>query len=336
MKIEGKKVLITGGGGFIASHLTHRLFNLGAKIFIITKYNSVIDNIRLIDIWDKINIVEADIRNTDPLRIIKKIKPHIIFHMAAYNHVGDSFFNYSEAIDTNGKGTFNLLEAYDEYEKFIYISSSEVYGFQKKLPFTENNCAKPISPYAIGKFAGDLYCQIKIANGYPIVILRPFNTFGPYQSPRAIIAEVIIKALKGEPIYATKGEQTREFNYVSNIIDAFILAAENDEAIGKIINIGSGEEISIKELILMIHKLTNSNSKLYIGKLPYRPTEIWKMSTSNKLAKDILGWEPKIKFIKGLKLTINWYKEFLKIYNNSNSPLYYLANWNDNNRVGHN
>ena len=328
MKIQNKKVLITGASGFIASHLTRRLVNLGSDVYITTKYESIIDNVRVCDVWDKVTVIEADLRNIDSLRQIKEIKPHIIFHLAAYNHVGDSFLHVSEALTSNTNGTANLIEAYDNYERFIYTSTSEVYGYQDSVPFREQDTPNPISPYSVGKFGGEQYCRMKMTQmNYPVVILRPFNTFGPYQSLRAVISEVIMKCLDGIPIEATEGKQTREFNYVSNIVDAFILAAEKDGAVGKTINIGGGEEIPIKTLIEKIHEMTHSSSELQIGALDYRPTEIWRMYAENRTANEILGWQPKISFEEGLTKTIEWFKLFLSAYKNETSQLWGLSNF---------
>lgn len=329
-KLKGKRILVSGGSGFIPSHLTRRLVGEGARVGILTKYNSIIDNIRLVDVWDKITVIEADIRNLDSLKQVSLFKPEIIYHFAAYNHVGDSFIHVAETLDCNVRGTANLLESYDKYKKFIYISSSEVYGYQTKVPFSEDMFPKPISPYAVGKYGGELYCRMKMENMHkPIVILRPFNAFGPYQSPRAIIAEIIIACLKGKPVFTTEGRQTRDFNYVENLSDGFVKAVEVDEAVGKIINIGSGEDISIRDLVLRIHKETNSSSKLHIGALKYRPTEVWRMRSDNRRAQTILKWKPKIDFKEGLRRTIAWYRNFLTQYNATDSPLSRLSRFCD-------
>lgn len=326
--LKNKRILVTGGSGFIPSHLTRYLVNAGAEVGILTKYNSVIDNIRLVDIWDKIHIIEADIRNADSLKQITEYKPQIVYHFAAYNHVGDSFTHVSEALDCNIKGTANVLEAYDDYEKFIYISSSESYGDQPEVPFSEEMFPKPVSPYAVGKYGGELYCRMKMENlKMPVAILRPFNAFGPYQSPRAIISEIIRDCLLGKTIRSTKGKQTRDFNYIGNLVDGFVLAGESDKALGQIINLGSGREISIKDLILTIHKETKSSSELKIGVLKYRPTEIWRMVAANERAKALLNWTPKISFEEGLRRTIKWYKKFLEQYGDKNSPLGALSSF---------
>ncbi len=319
---KNKRVLVTGGSGFIASHLCHRLVGAGARVSVLVKYNSVIDNIRLADIWDRITPLESDLRNADSLKVIKKAQPQVIYHFAAYNHVGDSFTHVSEAIDVNGKGTVNVLEAYGDYEKFVYISSSEIYGFQAKVPFREDARPFPISPYSVGKYSGELYARMQWhVYKKPIVVIRPFNAFGPYQSTRAIIAEIIIKCLNGEDVFTTEGSQTREFNYVENLVDGFLQAALEDKAVGEIINLGTGREIRIKDLVRLIHTLTGSKSKLHIGAIPYRPTEIWRMAADNGKAKKILGWRPKISLEEGLSKTIEWYKKFDGVFNASSSEL---------------
>lgn len=324
--LRGRRILVTGGSGFIASHLTRRLVREGAEVGILTKYNSLIDNVRLVDVWDRLTVIEADIRNQDSLRQICNFKPEIIYHLAAYNHVGDSFTHVSEALDCNVKGTANLLESYDDYERFIYISSSEVYGYQTEVPFSEEMCPRPISPYAVGKYGGELYCRMKRERSERrIVILRPFNAYGPYQSPRAVIAEMVLTCLAGKPVRSTEGKQTRDFNYVENLVDGFILAGEREDAVGQIINLGSGMEISIKELIFEIHQQTDGKSELHIGALEYRPTEIWRMVAANSRAKTLLGWTPRVDFKEGLRQTIAWYRDFLNHYANSASPLHRLS-----------
>jgi len=324
--MRNKKILITGAGGFIASHLTRKLVNLGANVSIITKYKSIIDNVRINKIWDEVSVIEADIRNLDSLKQIKQLKPDIVYHFAAYNHVGNSFIHISECFDVNAKGTANIMEVCNDCSRFIYISTSEVYGHQEKVPFKEDFNPMPISPYSITKYSGELYARMKYhQRKYPVVVLRPFNNFGPYQSEAAIIPEITINCLLGREIKSTEGKQTREFNFVENMVDGFILAAKKDEAIGEIINLGSGQEISIKDLILKIHELTNSSSKLNIGSLKYRPTEIWRMFCDNTKAKKLLGWEPKISFEEGLKKTIEWYKDYINLYYRKNSNLSKLS-----------
>jgi nucleoside-diphosphate-sugar epimerase len=309
--MKDKRILVTGGSGFIGSHLIKRLVQMDTEVYVLTRSRSIIDNTRLRDVWKSLKIVNADIRNFDSLSLLRKVEPEIIFHLAAYHHVGDSFTHFSEALDTNCLGTANLLEALDDYEHFIYTSTSEVYGFQSSVPFKEEMTPHPISPYAVGKYSGELYCLMKYQMGYPITVLRPFNAYGPYQSVEAIIPEIMLDCLLERPIKVTEGKQTREFNYIDDLIDGFILAAQAKVAVGEIINLGNGQETSIRDLILKIIKLTNSKSKALFGALPYRPTEIWRMFCDNTKAKKILNWSPKIGLDEGLSKTIRWFQDNL-------------------------
>jgi len=312
---KNKKILITGGAGFIGSHLTKKFVEAQAKVTVVVKYNSIIECPRLVEIWKKINIVEADLRNIDSVRAIKKRNFDYIFHLAAYNHVGDSFTHINETIHSNLFSTINLLEHGPNFKKFVHIGSSEIYGLQMKLPFNVNEIPNPMSPYAVGKYSSELYARLKVKqNNKNLICLRPFNTFGPFQSEKAIIPELIIKCLRGEEIHTTPGEQTREFNYVDNIVDGMMLTSKKIKHQDKPINIGSNKPIRIKDLVKKIHKLTNSKSKLKIGKKKYRPNEIWKMQAENKFVVNTIGWKPKISFEEGLKNSVEWYRDFLEAY----------------------
>jgi nucleoside-diphosphate-sugar epimerase len=326
MSLRDKRVLLTGGAGFIGSHLCRRLVDEGAKVFVVVKYNSVIENVRLVRLWDAITPVEADVRNLNSLSQLQDIRPQIIFHLAAYNHVGDSFLHFSEAMTSNSQGTVNLLEAYEDYDRFVYTSTSEVYGHQEEVPFREQATPFPLSPYAVGKYSGELYARLKQRSlGRPIVVLRPFNAFGPYQSARAVIAELIIKCLRGEDVVTTEGKQTRDFNFVENLIDGFVLAATRPEAVGEVINVGSGIDTPIREVVERIHRLTGSQSRLRIGEWPYRPGEIWQMRADSEKAARLLGWSPRVDLETGLKRTIDWYRSYLREFSDPASPLARLA-----------
>ncbi|MBD3306019.1 NAD-dependent epimerase/dehydratase family protein [candidate division KSB3 bacterium] len=320
--MRNKQILVTGGAGFIGSHLTKRLIELGAEVSVVVKYKSLIDNIRLSRVWNDITVIEADLRNIDSLRQLQNRRYDLIFHLAAYNHVGDSFLHVNEALMSNAVATANLLEFAPEYGRFIYTSTSEVYGLQTAVPFHEELTPFPLSPYSIGKYTGELYSRMKrVQTGKPIVCLRPFNAFGPYQSERAIIPELIIKCLRGNPIETTAGKQTREFNYVENIIDGFIPASQTPSIFERIINIGSHQEIAICDLVKKIHSLTASKSDLRIGALEYRPTEIWRMCADTSSAQQVLDWTPKISFETGLQHTIEWYRTYLDVFYSRDSPL---------------
>jgi len=320
--MKNKKILVTGGSGFIGSHLAKKLVKLGSDVTITVKYKSIIDNVRISTIWNDVNIIEVDLRNIDSLRQLENKSFDVIFHLAAYNHVGDSFLHVNESLISNTIATSNLLESGIAYGRFVYTATSEVYGFQTEVPFNEDFQPFPISPYAIGKYAGELYAQMKRhQNNSPIVIIRPFNTFGPYQSERAVIPELIFKCLNGLPVETTEGKQTREFNYVDNIVNGFISIAETEPIPDKVINIGSNQEIAIRDLVEKIHFLCDSTSELRIGALKNRPTEVWRMSADNQRALELLDWKPLISFDEGLDKTISWYKEYNKVFYSKNSSL---------------
>lgn len=314
--MKNKRVLVTGGSGFIGSHLVKKLLDDGAEVAVTVRYGNVMKNERLRHCWDDIRVIEADLRNRGALEAgLREFPPEVVFHLAAYNHVGQSFVQVEECFDVNAKGTATLLDTCgDIVEKFIYMSTSEVYGHQPGVPFVETMCPQPISPYAITKYAGELYCRMKqrIEGSPSVVITRAFNTFGPYQSAKAVIPELIIKSLRGEPIKTTKGEQTREFNYVSNVVDGLIRAASHDGKIEGPVNIAAGEEVSIRNLVTNIAKLTGTHSKIETGVLPYRPTEIWRMYADSTRAREMLGWKPEITLEEGLKLTIEWFREYYR------------------------
>ena len=317
--LKNKKILVTGGAGFIGSHLVKRLINEGAKVSVIVKYNSIIDCPRLVQVWDKINVIEADLRNIDSVNEMRKISFDLVFHLAAYNHVGDSFKHVLENVNSNFISTINLLNNGPKIKKLIHMGTSEIYGIQTKLPFNVKEMPNPMSPYAVTKYASELFSLLKSkSNNLNLICVRPFNTFGPFQSEKAIIPEMIIKCLQNKEIKTTGGKQTREFNYIDNIIDGILFLNKKVKHAIEPINVGSNTPISIKNLVKKIHKYTKSDSKLRIGSLKYRPNEIWRMQANNQFISS-KGWKPKINFDNGLKFTIAWYQKFYKSYLDKNS-----------------
>lgn len=309
--MKGKRVLVTGGSGFIGSHLVQRLLELEARVAITARYGNVVKNERLRHCWDQLVVIEADLRNRGALQAASDFDPHVVFHLAAYNHVGESFRQVEECFDVNAKGTANMLDVCPGTEAFVYASTSEVYGHQTSVPFVETMCPEPKSPYSITKYAGELYCRMRqrMDGGGPrIVVVRPFNAFGPYQSSKAVISELILDCLRGKPISTTAGEQTREFNYVGNVVDGLILSAGYPGRIEGPVNIAGGEEISIRDLVRRIADLTETRSELRIGALPYRPNEIWRMYADSSRARQVLGWSPAVSLEEGLKRTVAWFR----------------------------
>jgi nucleoside-diphosphate-sugar epimerase len=276
-----------------------------------TRYGNIVKNGRLRDLWPDIDVIEADLRNRGALVQIRHWKPEILFHLAAYNHVGQSFLQVEECFDVNAKGTANLLDSCGPVDRFLYASTSEVYGHQTATPFVETLTPAPVSPYAITKYAGELYCRMKqrLAEGFPIVVVRPFNVFGPYQSSKAVIPELILNCLASVPVRTTTGEQTREFNYVSDVVDGLIRAVLHPGMIDGPLNIAGGHEVRICDLVRMIADLTGTTSKLELGALPYRPTEIWRMYADGSRARELLGWKPEVTLDEGLRRTIAWFRD---------------------------
>jgi UDP-glucose 4-epimerase len=309
--MKDKRVLVSGGSGFIGSHLVRNLLKTGAKVAITMRYGNVVENIRVAEFWNQIEVIEADVRNRGALQAIRRFDPEIVFHLAAYQHVGQSFIQVEECFDVNAKGTANIVDVCDKAATFVYVATSEVYGYQEGVPFVETMVPNPQSPYAITKYAGELYCRMKQRMGAStsMVLLRPFNAFGPYQSTKAIIPELILKCLRGEPILTTKGEQTREFNFVTNLADGMLLAAQHQGQIEGPMNLAGGEEVAIRDLVHKIVELTNSKSRVELGALPYRPNEIWRMRGDGTRAQQLIGWKPKVNLEEGLKITIDWFRD---------------------------
>ncbi|PKP61388.1 MAG: hypothetical protein CVT88_00200 [Candidatus Altiarchaeales archaeon HGW-Altiarchaeales-1] len=306
------RVLVTGAGGFIGSHLTRRLVNEGAMVsaFEISKRDNINDLIDKIDFYN-INLCDFEsVRNT-----IKNIQPEVIYHLAGVVDVKRSFLDIDRIISANIQGTANLLHALEgiNYDCFINTGTCEEYG-DNPAPFVEEQMPNPVSPYSASKVWATFFCKMLYKTlGCPIITLRPFLTYGPYQFSNMLIPSTIISALFKKEFKLSKGEQTREFNYVSDIVDGFIKASLAKKAIGEIINIGNGKEYRIKDVVIKILDIMGNPIEPVIGALPYRPGETNHFYCDNTKAGELIGWESKIDLDTGLKLTIEWYtKEFKK------------------------
>ena len=240
-------------------------------------------------------------------------RPDVVLHLAAYTHVGKSWDRVDECVQVNVQGTVHLLQALARrgYDRFVYTGTSEIYG-DVEVPFREDGPVNPISPYSVAKYAGEHYCRM-FARGrsWPIVMLRPFNAYGPWQSPDRVIPEIIGRALKGQPLRMTQGLQTREFNYVEDLADGFVRAAVADGVVGEIVNLGCGEEISMRDLATTLLRLLGDPLEPEFGALPERPTEIVRMQADAAKANALLGWAPSTSLEEGLQRTIDWYRDEL-------------------------
>ena len=310
MRLKGISVLVTGATGFIGSHLTRQLVKEGAEVSIFIRPTSSLNKIK--DSKGKINIYKVDITDLSLLRkLVKKVKPQKVFHLAAYTDAGRSFNNIVSAIRVNVQGTMNLLSALEEvdYSCFVNTGSSEEYGCNN-VPFTEEQKVDPLSPYAASKSANWLFCNMCYQTfSCPIVTLRPFLVYGPYQESNRFIPQFIISALRKKDFKMTAGEQTREFTYVTDIVEGYIRASMEEKAIGETINLCTGREYVLREVVNKIDQLMGEPIKILVGALPYRTKELWRLYGDGSKANQLLGWEPKVGLETGLQMTIKWYRK---------------------------
>ncbi len=327
MNICDKKVLVTGADGFIGSHLVETLIDEGCNVEAFTYYNSF-NSWGWIDTFpgDKgknIEVFTGDIRDPNGVRTAVK-GVDIIFHLAALIAIPFSYHSPDSYIDTNVKGTLNILQACRDYniERVIVTSTSEVYGTAQYVPINEKHPLQGQSPYSASKIGADKIAESFYRSfGTPVVIARPFNTYGPRQSARAVIPTIISQLLNGNKnILLGSIHPTRDFNYVKDICKGFIYLSQSDEAVGKEVNIGSGSEISIDSLAKLLMELTGTDAEIISQDNRKRPdkSEVERLVCDNDLIKEITEWKPETSLRAGLINTIEWfkYKENLKRYKN--------------------
>ncbi len=316
-----KKLLITGGTGFIGSHLAEYCVSKGYKVTVFDRYNPIFNlgNLSSSKYNKKIKFVFGDIRDFDS--VDKEVrKSDVVLHLAALIGIPYSYVSPLAYLKTNVEGTYNILESVrrNNTSKLILTSTSEVYGTAKYVPIDENHPLQAQSPYSASKMSADqLAISYNLSFGLPVTILRPFNTFGPRQSLRAVIPTIINQAISGKNILnlgITKAK--RDFNYITDIVNAFEKSIRSKKDIGQIINIGSGYEISIEELAKKIYAIMGLPLKIHKDKRRFRPvkSEVFRLRASNKKAKKLLKWNPKYSNKRGLEKalieTINWYRKF--------------------------
>lgn len=320
MNWTNKKVLVTGAGGFIGSHLTERLVGLGAETKALVRYNSLstygwLDHS---NVKDSIEIVSGDICDGPNMRAALR-GIDIVFHLAALISVTYSYENPDAFVRTNVEGTVNVFQAALDtgVGLVIHTSSSEVYGSARYAPIDEAHPLQGQSPYAASKIGAD-----KMAESFyrsmelPVAVIRPFNTYGPRQSARAVIPAIITQALTQPTIRLGSLSPIRDFNYVSDTVDGYIRMAESPAAVGEVINVGSGRSISIGELAENIIKLVGSGTTIEQDDQRLRPkdSEVDRLIADNKKAKNVIGWEPQHSLEKGLTEVIEWIKSNLDHY----------------------
>ena len=319
MNLKDKKILVTGAGGFIGSHLVDGLLQKGAQVNCFIKYNSRNDWGFIDDLptekKELIEVIPGDIRDSEIIR--KSLKDiDVVFHLAALIGIPYSYTNPKENFLTNVMGTYNIMQAAldNGVKKVVHTSTSEVYGNPESIPITEEHKLFGQSPYSASKIGADkvaesFHCSFDL----PVAIARPFNTYGPRQSARAIIPSSISQALKNGVIKYGSGDPTRDLNFVTDTANGMILMAESEKSIGEVINLGNGKEISMIELMNKIAALTGKEIKVIQDPTRIRPSksEVMRLCADNMKAKKILGWEPKVDLDEGLKRTISWISENL-------------------------
>ena len=310
------KVLVTGADGFIGSHLTESLLAEGYDVRALAQYNSFNYWGWLEDIQQTANleIVCGDVRDPAYCREICK-GIDVIFHLAALIAIPYSYIAPQSFIDTNIKGTLNICQAAKDWKvkRILVTSTSEVYGTAQYVPIDEKHPLQPQSPYSASKIGADAIAM-SFYNAYqlPVTIVRPFNTYGPRQSARAVIPTIITQIANGnKEIKIGDTTPTRDFNYVKDICNGFILLAKCDKAIGETVNIGSNDEISIKELFALIKDIMHSDANLIVDEQRLRPehSEVFRLRCDNTKIKELTGYEPQYALREGLEKTVEWFSD---------------------------
>ena len=305
---EGLRVLVTGGAGFVGSHLVETLINSGASVVVLDDLSTgKMENID--HVKGRCEVVIDDVRKRSVLERIGKVD--IIFHEAA-RALLPSFEDPNLDLQVNTGGTINILEMARKWDaKVIHASTGSVYGNPVKLPISENHPLKPISPYAISKLAAEIYCNFYFREySLFVVCLRYFNVYGPRQAiseEMGVIPIFVSRALaKKPPVIFGDGKQTRDFTHVSDVVNANLLAAATEEAKGKTVNIGTGTEISILDLASVILRLCNCGLNPVFS--DPKPGDIRRLVADISLAKEIMGYAPEVPLKKGILDYISWYK----------------------------
>ena len=310
-----KTVLVTGAGGFIGSHLTERVVSLGARTRALVHYNSAGSRGWLDDSGcrDQIEVIQGDIRDHDSIqRAIAGTD--VVFHLAALIAIPYSYHAPLSYVRTNVEGTLNVLQAAlaHRVERVIQTSTSEVYGTAQTVPISESHPLQGQSPYSASKIGADKIAEsFHLSFGLPVVTVRPFNTFGPRQSARAVIPTIVTQALNENEIKLGNLEPTRDLNYVADTVDGFVKAAESEAAVGEVINLGTGREVSIGELAQTILRSVGRDLPIVTEANRLRPekSEVERLCADATKARSLLGWQPEHTFADALALTIEWIKE---------------------------
>jgi len=321
MNWHGKRVLVTGAGGFIGSQLTEKLVTLGAQTRALVHYRADaswgwLDHS---DNKNEIEVLAGDVCDRDSVAQAMR-GSEVVFHLAALISIPYSYHAPLSYIRTNVEGTLNVLQAAREtgVERLVHTSTSEAYGTARYVPMDEEHPLQGQSPYSASKIAADKLAEaFHLSFEVPVATIRPFNTYGPRQSSRAVIPTIITQALTQPEVYLGNLEPTRDFNYVADTVEGFISISEREEAIGQLVNVGSGREISIGSLANLILELTGrKDTPITCRDVRLRPTpsEVGRLWADNRKARETLGWCPRYTLEEGLVETIEWVRKNLATY----------------------
>jgi len=320
-KWNDRIVLVTGAGGFIGSRLCERMVEEGASVRAFVRYTSraEIGLLKLLpsEILGTVEIIRGDLRDFNAVEQAAK-GVDTIFHLGALISIPYSYVHPVETVQTNVIGTMNILEACRKTgAKLVHTSTSEVYGTALRVPIDEDHPLQGQSPYSASKIGAD-----KLVESYyrsfdiPAVSIRPFNTYGPGQSNRAVIPTIITQALSGDVVRLGNLDAIRDFTYLDDTVDGFLLAGMADLWNGETFNLGTGEEISIAAVAELIFRIMGKQPKIQVEPARLRPekSEVMRLISDNRKAKEVLGWQPKVGMEEGLRRTIDWVSTHLGLY----------------------
>jgi len=323
VNLKGKKVLVTGADGFIGSHLAERLVVEGARVRVLCFYNSQgslgwLETVAR-EIRAELDVQLGDIRDSRFVdQLCKEVE--IVFHLAALIAIPYSYIAAESFVDTNVRGTLNVLEAARRsgVKRVVHTSTSEVYGTPASVPIRETHPLNAQSPYAATKIAADqLALSYFQSFATPVTVLRPFNTFGPRQSTRAVTATMLVQLLAGKKeISLGRLDTRRDLTYVSDVVDGFIRAGWVEEIEGKVIQLGTGRSVSIEELFALACRVVGVNASVIPDARRLRPdtSEVLELQSDPSRALELLGWRPTVTLEEGLERTTSWLRENRKSY----------------------